>query len=337
MGPTDARGTSQVHHFEKKPGVFHVERPEGLGMPWLEAHDNLGRHPKTAALCSAMGWPKDLAVGRLLHLWWWVLDFAPDGDLRRFNDAQIAVAMCVDVADAAKLKEALIAACWLDRKPYFRVHDWWDYAGRFLQIRWKHKPERWKAVRDAYAKNHPENPPENGSKNIKPHQPNQTDQPTPTHTNQPDAGAGEGELAERKPVSVTMLRRPKDLAECLTRASMLGLPESDARQWYADCEACDWKRGDGTPFDNWPRQMCIHRDKLRERAAMTGAKPDGTPAPSGAQLIVWQKEFERVVARMEKIRASYSENLSWSEDDKAAYRKLKARKMDLMKWLGMQV
>jgi uncharacterized phage protein (TIGR02220 family) len=53
--------------------------------------------------------------------------------------------------------------------------------------------------------------------------------------------------------------------------------------------------------------------------------------------ILRQKELDEVVSRMRSIRGSYSEHLDWAEEDKTKWHKLKARKDELKKLLGMQV
>jgi len=59
-------------------------------------------------------------------------------------------------------------------------------------------------------------------------------------------------------------QKPASIEECLATAQIIGLPASDAKQWFTDCKAAHWRRGDGTPFDNWVRQMTIHRDNTRQ-------------------------------------------------------------------------
>lgn len=120
-------------------------------MPWIEAHDTIPEHPKTLQLSAAMGWDVDVCIGKLFRLWWWCLKYAPDGDLRRFNDAQLAAAMGVAMAQADQLKKAMVEACWLDRKPYFRIHGWWDYVGRYLRVKYKDKPDKWKEIESDYS------------------------------------------------------------------------------------------------------------------------------------------------------------------------------------------
>lgn len=119
-------------------------------MPWIESHQSLKDHPKLINLCQSMMWDVDCGIGKLSRFWWWCLDYAPDGDLSKFNDGQISHAMGVAIRDSAKLVEAMVASRWIDRTPYFRVHDWWDYVGRYLKIKWKDHPSKWQAVKDKY-------------------------------------------------------------------------------------------------------------------------------------------------------------------------------------------
>lgn len=134
-------------------------------------------------------------------------------------------------------------------------------------------------------------------------------------------------------------RKPKDLAECLAVASMIGISESDARKWYADAAACNWRRGDGTLFDNWQRQLCIYRDHLRQGGPGYQPGPGGyqPPASPTAELILRQNELKRVEERMSKIRASYGDHQNWDAADVATFNKCKTRKKELVKLLGMTI
>jgi hypothetical protein len=120
-------------------------------MAWIESHQDLKDHPKTCDLMAAMGWDLDTTIGKLHRLWWWCVDYAEDGDLRKHNDNRIANAMGVANADASKLIKSLVSSGWLDREPYFRVHDWWDYIGLFLQRKHGGKnPQKWQHIKDSY-------------------------------------------------------------------------------------------------------------------------------------------------------------------------------------------
>lgn len=75
-------------------------------------------------------------------------------------------------------------------------------------------------------------------------------------------GAGGGDNG--KDHDVQDLRKPRSIEEALAKAAIVGMAPEDCRNWYRDSEACDWRRGDGSRFDNWVRQMCIERDRLAE-------------------------------------------------------------------------
>ena len=119
-------------------------------MAWIESHQQLFNHPKTFDLMNLMGWDIDTAIGKLHRFWWWCIDYAPDGDLRRHNASRLGAAVGLSAAEAEKFVSAMTQARWLDTLPYFRVHDWWEYAGPFLQTKHKRHPHVWQHVRDLY-------------------------------------------------------------------------------------------------------------------------------------------------------------------------------------------
>jgi hypothetical protein len=81
--------------------------------------------------------------------------------------------------------------------------------------------------------------------------------------------------------------RPENIEECVALAATVGWTESEARAWYADMEASNWAKVDGTPFRNWPREMAMARDRARERDAKLGVEPPREPkwfeAPGNAE------------------------------------------------------
>jgi len=121
-------------------------------MAWIESHQKLKDHPKVLKLMTLMGWDLDQAIGKLHRFWWWCVDYAEDGDLRKHDSISLAYAISMPSINADKFLHAMIESKWIDNDPYLRVHDWWDYAGRFLQSRYSHSPEKWRSIRLAYAK-----------------------------------------------------------------------------------------------------------------------------------------------------------------------------------------
>lgn len=123
-------------------------------MAWIESHQGLERHPKTVRLMELMGWNLDETVGKLHRFWWWCVDYAEDGSLDGYNNTQLGSAVGIQGEEKTRVfVENMVTARWLDRKPYFRVHNWWKYIGYFLQVKYKANPERWKSIRGRYIDN----------------------------------------------------------------------------------------------------------------------------------------------------------------------------------------
>lgn len=122
-------------------------------MAWIESHQELRHHYKVKRLARELKITTAAAVGHLHFLWWWAVDFVPDGDLSKFDDEEIADAMGYEGKDPGKAKNALVFAGFLDNSKHgsITIHDWREYAGRTLMQREKSKAanrERQKRYRD---------------------------------------------------------------------------------------------------------------------------------------------------------------------------------------------
>lgn len=101
-------------------------------MSWIESHQELRDHPKKDRLAELL-WPDaqtDLsdygAIGVVHCLWWWAADYAKDGDLSRYSNAQVAKG-CRWYGDPATLMAALIEAGFIDSDRH--IHDWMETTG----------------------------------------------------------------------------------------------------------------------------------------------------------------------------------------------------------------
>lgn len=112
-------------------------------MAWIRLEQNLKSHPKFLKLRSMVAIDEDCALGRLALLWLWSSNYALDGDLRKF-DHEVIEAAC-------KIPVKILMECnFVDKRPYFRIHDWWDYVGGYLKIRFQDRPEKWKRIKTLY-------------------------------------------------------------------------------------------------------------------------------------------------------------------------------------------
>lgn len=102
--------------------------------PWIPSHQDLGRHPKTRKAARKAGVSLPTMVGHLHLLWHWALELAPDGDLSRFGDDDLADAAMWD-GDPETFVAALTDCGPGDQagflEPDRQLHDWDDYGGRY--------------------------------------------------------------------------------------------------------------------------------------------------------------------------------------------------------------
>lgn len=104
-------------------------------MAWIESHQELSRHPKTKRLARRLDDTVRGTVGLLHMLWWWAMDYAPDGNLTRYESEDIADAVMWD-GDPDTLINALVEVGFIDDgDDGLYIHDWNEYAGRLIDKR----------------------------------------------------------------------------------------------------------------------------------------------------------------------------------------------------------
>jgi hypothetical protein len=124
-------------------------------MAWLESHQELRNHPKTRRAARALGISLPQLIGHLHCLWWWCLDYAPDGDLAGYSDDDIAAA--ADWEGAADAFVAALLSCGAGGRAGFleagsdgyRIHDWADGGGKTIARR-RAATERQRAYRERH-------------------------------------------------------------------------------------------------------------------------------------------------------------------------------------------
>ncbi len=127
-------------------------------MSWIESHQGLSTHPKLFRLASLTGYDTDKCIAKLHRLWWWALDYAEDGDLSTFSDEEIGLGIQInDAQEAKRFFSALRKSAWIDvqkiahDKTIHRLHDWLDYAGRYLYSKYhSYNPKKYKEILNKY-------------------------------------------------------------------------------------------------------------------------------------------------------------------------------------------
>lgn len=107
---------------------------------------NTPEHPKTLALMKALSISRLSAIGLLEALWHFTARYAPQGDIGRWSDENIANGVYWD-GDPKPMLAGLVSAGWLDECAANRlvVHDWADHmdeATKKALLRKKLKPVR---------------------------------------------------------------------------------------------------------------------------------------------------------------------------------------------------
>lgn len=99
-------------------------------MAWIESHQSLSRHPKMKRAARTLKLSRPTMIGYLHLLWWWAVDYAPDGlihptDLDDLADEIDWEHNPNDLIDALAGAGLLVAVDggWL-------IHDWDKHAGK---------------------------------------------------------------------------------------------------------------------------------------------------------------------------------------------------------------
>ena len=116
-------------------------------MAWYEAHQTMARHPKTLKLARLVKADRRYAVGLLHDLFCWGLDAAGKyGELTGMTKEDIAAALDIPGKRGIQAVDALVESGYLEvdlpmsdalagGRPCYRIHDWYDYAGKLMDRR----------------------------------------------------------------------------------------------------------------------------------------------------------------------------------------------------------
>lgn len=108
-------------------------------MAWIESHQSLPGHRKTARAVRLLKVNKHKFIGHLIALWWWGLDNAdPNGVMRNTSALEIADGAGWPTKQAEAFTEALVSVNYLEEYgDGYRFHNWEKYTWRFYD--WQDK------------------------------------------------------------------------------------------------------------------------------------------------------------------------------------------------------
>ncbi len=109
----------------------------GNGKLWIEVRVDLRWHPKVISSAKSLDIPKVYFEGCLISLWSGALEYAEDGDLWRGNEEK-TLRFIASLAELPFTPERFVEVLrlddWLDD---WLLHDWLDYAGKYLYAKYK--------------------------------------------------------------------------------------------------------------------------------------------------------------------------------------------------------
>jgi hypothetical protein len=115
-------------------------------MPWIESHTEIERHRKTILMAAELGIKRVYLSGHLHCLWHHILEQQEDGDLTNWPPELIAQMAEYDTGDVVQFFSLLKKYSWINEKNNL-VHDWLDYAGRYLTAKYRTRnPGKLKAI-----------------------------------------------------------------------------------------------------------------------------------------------------------------------------------------------
>jgi hypothetical protein len=254
-------------------------------MAWIESHQALGHHPKTLRLAAELGCSLPTAVGHLQYLWWWSLDYAPDGVLKPGSEATVARA-CEWRGRVERFWKALVSAGFVEPLDGgAQIHDWREYAGRYIDRR-RRDAERKRTSRqqgsDPSGKGSGGHPADVHGMSARTNQPDQPDQPpvgpgieSPARARAPDEPAARRALPQDCPICRRTFIGPYNEHECApinrpprSLGGLLGRPGKLSREELKAAEAELEQMRDRGPPAELPPDLAAQDARLRaaERA-----------------------------------------------------------------------
>lgn len=121
-------------------------------MLWIKSYQATDRDPQTKKFCRLTGLDIPRAVGSLHMIWWWAMDWAPDGDISNFEPIDLADAAHYD-GDPEAFFNALVEANYVGKTlEGYEVLNWHNIGGQVLESRKKAAAKKAKQRENAAAK-----------------------------------------------------------------------------------------------------------------------------------------------------------------------------------------
>jgi len=139
-----------------------------------------------------------------------------------------------------------------------------------------------------------------------------------------------------------MLLKPS-LEECVAAAVRLKMPESEGRKFFYHYESVGWKVGKlamvsfAGALGGWHERWLERGGSIQRPGSYRPESANGNGALSGADKMLKRDEYQRCLDRMKVIYSSYDSHLEMRADDRQEIARLKRRRDELRKELGIMI
>lgn len=117
---------------------------------WIPVHQELLHHPKTKKMSRLLKISTPATIGHLVYLWHWAVNYAPDGNLNKYDAYDISEGSEWE-GDPVEFLNSLISSRFIvEINNQLHINDWNEYAGKFIKKaekeadRKRKKREEWK-------------------------------------------------------------------------------------------------------------------------------------------------------------------------------------------------
>ncbi|MEK5182152.1 hypothetical protein [Paenibacillus odorifer] len=104
---------------------------------WIKSYQATDRDPITRRFCRSTGLSTPAAVGTLHMLWWWVLDWAQDGDISKYHDIDIADAVSFEGEPEVLMRALIDAGYVVENQSGREIANWFKIGGQIIESKKK--------------------------------------------------------------------------------------------------------------------------------------------------------------------------------------------------------
>ncbi|MGN7760483.1 hypothetical protein [Paenibacillus sp. 22594] len=104
---------------------------------WIKSYQATDRDPITRRFCRSTGLNTPAAVGTLHMLWWWVLDWAQDGDISKYHDIDIAEAVNFEGEPKVLMRALIDAGYVVETQSGREIANWFKIGGQIIESKKK--------------------------------------------------------------------------------------------------------------------------------------------------------------------------------------------------------